>query len=220
MASFSLFLGINLQAKNCQELYSEMVRFVLSPENSLSGEATLRAQGSGDDFVAGLDTVDDFLRATPALRRASRDTPSMFLGGRLEGQVDFVTEGHPDQIRFDSFRQKIWEKDYRKIGISHSDWVHFNYDLAQEASPPTEPWENHIAFTSLAVSAVINEYPKTIMAAIPGEIGIFSFNRTFLTGVFPFGLENAPRHTHGINQSPLRMMMHDGVHFIKVEKTP
>ena len=219
---FFLSLGIDVKAKSCLDIYREITAFAL--ENPLPGEASLRAQGFGDDFVSNLDTVDAFIREAPIFRSRPGEARSTFLADRLEDQMNFAARGlksrgekDPSALEgFNLVRQEI--RDYPREGLSHRDWVYFNHRLANETSPVSHKlgrvWWDPLYRPSPSYQKIIEGFPQHIMASVPGDLGVISFNRSFLTGVIPFSLLN---NRSGKTTSPIRYFYHDAVHFMEID---
>ena len=62
-------------------------------------------------------------------------------------------------------------------------------------------------------NTIRKKFPEYIMASVPGDLGVISFNRSFLTGVTPYSLLNGCKGCDG----PLSYHIHDGLHFLLVE---
>ena len=222
---FFLSLDMDIKANNCLDIiYRKMTAFVL--ENAFPGEASLRAQGLGGGSVANLDAVGAFIQEAPTLRSGPREAPSTFLADRLEDQINFVAQGlksrgeeDPSLLdRFNIFRQEI--RNSSREGLSHRDWVYYNYLLARVSTPLEEGggWDPPSIPFSFYLRKIKDEFPEHIMASVPGNLGVISFNRSFLTGVTPFSLQNDRRWVHGAYMWPLDYQNHDGGHFSRIKE--
>ena len=211
---FFLALDIDIKAKSCLDFYREMTGVVISLENALPGEASLRAQGLGDNFVANLDAVDAFIREAPTLRNGPEGAPSRFLADRLEDQINFVargleSRGKKNPLVLDEFNIR----GYSRWGLSHRNWVRLNDRLARE-STPGERGRESLSY----VETISYEFPGHIMAFVPGDLGVIPFNRSFLTEVIPLSLQNDRRWAHRRYVWPLSYQVHDAKHFFGTEK--
>lgn len=204
---FSLFLVSSVQANYCLELYSQITDIVIS--RPINTEAQLRARGIREDYFAGLDTVGEHLRVANSLRSEPTTAHINFFAQKIDAHVDFMKE-HAPPAKSD-FLESL-RREAKKQRITRAYWKEWNKKLAWEATPPgIRP--DRIINTDFSLYS----YGYGVVTApTPEKLGIIPFNRTFLTGVFPLGLQNKPHYVHGEKHWPHYLFKHDEIHASKI----
>lgn len=179
----------------------------LSLPPSPNKEKHLREQGYRESYIGGIDKVGEWVTVRRQLQELQANpytTHIEYFANQIPAHIAHIREGiknhySPSTIRFDKLEHQLdllesLEKEAEEVisneAVTYEWWLRFNNGLARVMAGKPFTMSNEL---QIYIELSVLDFPlKIIMPTTVEELGIITFNRAGIEGVYPAALINKP----------------------------
>ena len=175
----------------------------LNPPSPTNTEKQLSEQGYKKSYTGGVDRINEWVvvrRRLEELQANPRTTHIEYFADQIPHHIAYIREGIKNHYSSFTLKQQLkllesLEKEAEEAivnkRVTYQWWLGFNSGLARVVAGKSYigiPYE-----TQVHIIQSISEFPlKIVIPTIAGDLGIMTFNRAGLEGVYPSVLINQP----------------------------